>query len=185
MTTLQSNLLEKHTPTGREEAWRFTPLKRLGGLHDGSAKPVLRNSLAAKSALPAGVTFKSEEISALTETDDAIVNRVREFTKTGAVLSIAANTEISEPIFLNRSSGGTDQAEFSRVLIKAETIQRRPLSSRTQAILISLKILKFWWSQVPASHLSHSKSGVLRLFTQRVITPLSIEMQPLNRSLSQ
>ncbi|CAB5048981.1 unannotated protein [freshwater metagenome] len=25
------------TPTGREEAWRFTPLNRLGGLHDGSA----------------------------------------------------------------------------------------------------------------------------------------------------
>jgi Fe-S cluster assembly protein SufD len=118
MTTLQSNLLEKHTPTGREEAWRFTPLKRLGGLHDGSAKPVLRNSLAAKSALPTGVTLKFEEISALTETDDAIVNRVREFTKTGAVLAIAPNTELSEPIFLNRSSGGTEEAEFSRVLIK-------------------------------------------------------------------
>ena len=119
MTTLQSNLLEKHTPTGREEAWRFTPLKRLGGLHDGTAKPVLRNSLAAKSALPTGVTLKFEEISSLTETDDAIVNRVREFTKTGAVLTIAPNTELSEPIFLNRSSFGTDEAEFSRVLIKA------------------------------------------------------------------
>ena len=46
MSTLQSNLLEKHTPTGREEAWRFTPLKRLGGLHDGTAIPVERNSLA-------------------------------------------------------------------------------------------------------------------------------------------
>jgi len=119
MTTLQSNLLENHTPTGREEAWRFTPLKRLGGLHDGTAKPVLRNSLAAKSALPAGVTLKFEEFSSLTETDDAIVNRVREFTKTGALLAIAPNTELSEPIFLNRSSGGVVQAEFSRVLIKA------------------------------------------------------------------
>jgi Fe-S cluster assembly protein SufD len=119
MTTLQSNLLESHTPTGREEAWRFTPLKRLGGLHDGTAKPALRNSLAAKSALPTGVTLKFEEISSLTETDDAIVNRVREFTKTGAVLTIAPNTELSEPIFLNRASSGTDEAEFARVLIKA------------------------------------------------------------------
>ena len=119
MTTLQSNLLENHTPTGREEAWRFTPLKRLGGLHDGTAKPVLRNSLAAKSALPSGVSLNFEEISSLTETDDAIVNRVREFTKTGAVLAIAPNTELSEPIFLNRSSAGIDEAEFARVLIKA------------------------------------------------------------------
>ena len=39
MTTLQSNILENHTPTGREEAWRFTPLKRLGGMHDGTATP--------------------------------------------------------------------------------------------------------------------------------------------------
>ena len=26
-------------PTGREEAWRFTPLKRLKGLHDGTFVP--------------------------------------------------------------------------------------------------------------------------------------------------
>ena len=31
MSLLTTNYL---TPTGREEAWRFTPLKRLAGLHD-------------------------------------------------------------------------------------------------------------------------------------------------------
>ena len=119
MTTLQSNILENHTPTGREEAWRFTPLKRLGGMHDGTAQAVERNSLAAKGALPSGVTFTHQEIQAVTETDDAIVNRIREFTSKGAVLSIAANAEIAEPIFLNRTTFGTDTAEFSRVQIKA------------------------------------------------------------------
>ena len=34
MSVLTTNYL---TPTGREEAWRFTPLKRLRGLHDGAA----------------------------------------------------------------------------------------------------------------------------------------------------
>ena len=119
MTTLQSNILENHTPTGREEAWRFTPLKRLGGMHDGSAKPEARNSLAVNGALPAGATFTHQEIVAVTETDDAIVNRIREFTSQGAVLTIAPNAEITEPIFLNRTSFGTDSAEFGRVLIKA------------------------------------------------------------------
>ena len=117
MTTLQSNLLENHTPTGREEAWRFTPLKRLAGLHDGTATPVARKSLAAKGSLPAGVTFTFGEISAVTTTDDAIVNRVRAFTSEGATLSIAANTEVAEPIFLGRSTGALDTAEFSRVRI--------------------------------------------------------------------
>jgi Fe-S cluster assembly protein SufD len=72
-----------------------------------------------KGALPRGATFTHQEIEAVTHTDDAIVNRIREFTSKGAILAIAANAEISEPIFLNRTSFGTDFAEFSRVLIKA------------------------------------------------------------------
>ena len=101
MTTLQSNLLESHTPTGREEAWRFTPLKRLGGMHDGTAKIDSRNSLTIKGALPKGATFAVEEIEALTESDDAIVKRIRAHTSSGSVLSIANGAEIVEPIFLN------------------------------------------------------------------------------------
>jgi Fe-S cluster assembly protein SufD len=75
--------------------------------------------LAVKGALVNGVTFSHEEIDAVTETDDAIVNRVRQFTSKGAVLAIAANTEVAQPIFLNRAAFGTDTAEFSRVVIKA------------------------------------------------------------------
>jgi Fe-S cluster assembly protein SufD len=33
------DLADHPVPTGREEAWRFTPLRRLRGLHDGSAQP--------------------------------------------------------------------------------------------------------------------------------------------------
>ena len=118
MTTLQSNILEKHTPTGREEAWRFTPLKRLGGMHDGTATPVLHNSLIAKSELPTGVTLSHTTIKSITETDDAIVNRIREFTDQGTLLEISADTEVSSPIFLGRAQGFLDKAEFARVLIK-------------------------------------------------------------------
>jgi Fe-S cluster assembly protein SufD len=118
MTTLQSNILEKHTPTGREEAWRFTPLKRLGGMHDGTATPVLHNSLISKSELPAGVTFSHTKIDAITETDDAIVNRIREFTDQGTLLDISADTEVATPIFLGRAQGVLDKAEFARVLIR-------------------------------------------------------------------
>jgi Fe-S cluster assembly protein SufD len=88
-------------------------------MHDGSATAVERNSLAVKGSLPTGVTFSHQEIEAVTQTDDVIVNRVRQFTTKGAVLSIAPNAEIAAPIMLNRTSFGTDSAEFSRVLIKA------------------------------------------------------------------
>ena len=115
MTALQSNLLENHTPTGREEAWRFTPLKRLGGMHDGTAAIDSRSSLFVKGELPQGVSFTSGEIIALTESDDAIINRIRAHTSIGTTLQIAPNTELVEPIFLGRSAFGIDSAEFSRV----------------------------------------------------------------------
>jgi Fe-S cluster assembly protein SufD len=45
------------------------------------------------------------------------MNRVREFSSDVAVLKIAANSELSEPIHLNRESFDLSSAEYSRVLI--------------------------------------------------------------------
>jgi Fe-S cluster assembly protein SufD len=118
MSVLTTNYL---TPTGREEAWRFTPLKRLRGLHDGAAIQSDRESLITKGALPAGVTFTRENLEPLSASDDVIIERVRGAVSTVAHLAIAANTEISEPIFLGRSAGALDTAEFSRVRISLGT----------------------------------------------------------------
>lgn len=119
MTTLTTNYL---TPTGREEAWRFTPLKRLGGLHDGSAKIENRDSLSY-NGLAVGVTFERtsrELVPALTDSDDVIVSRIRESAQEVAILTIAADAQVVEPIFLTRCCGGVDAAELSRVQIRAE-----------------------------------------------------------------
>jgi Fe-S cluster assembly protein SufD len=114
MSLLTSNYL---VPTGREEAWRFTPLKRLRGLHDGQAVVGHRSSLVAQSALPMGVTFIRENLEPLASSDDVIIERIRGLSGEVAHLSIAANTELSEPIFLGRSNGALDTAELSRVRI--------------------------------------------------------------------
>ena len=114
MSLLTSNYL---VPTGREEAWRFTPLKRLRGLHDGQAVVGDRSSLVAQSALPMGVTFIRENLEPLAHSDDVIIERIRGLSGEVAHLSIAANTELSDPIFLGRSNGALDTAELSRVRI--------------------------------------------------------------------
>ena len=117
MSVLTSNILVPHA---REEAWRFTPLNRLKGLHDGSAAIATHRSLSLKSASVPGVTFERvsrELLPSLSTTDDAIMNRVREFSSDVAVLKIAANSELSEPIHLNRESFDLSSAEYSRVLI--------------------------------------------------------------------
>jgi Fe-S cluster assembly protein SufD len=118
MSVLTTNYL---TPTGREEAWRFTPLKRLRGLHDGTAVQSDRESLITKGALPFGVTFTRENLEPLSASDDVIIERVRGAASSVAHLAIAANTELTEPIFLGRSTGGIDTAEFSRVRISLGT----------------------------------------------------------------
>jgi Fe-S cluster assembly protein SufD len=121
MTTLTTNYL---TPTGREEAWRFTPLKRLGGLHDGTALLSDRHSLSLKSAPVNGVSFgliSSAEVNPISESDDVIVARIRDNAKEVSVLTISANTEVAEPILLGRNQGTLDSAEFSRVLIRLES----------------------------------------------------------------
>lgn len=114
MSLLTTNYL---TPTGREEAWRFTPLKRLRGLHDGQAVIGERSSLVTKGALPQGVTFTRENLEPLASSDDVIIERIRGLSGGVAHLSIAPNTELAEPIFLGRSNGALDTAELSRVRI--------------------------------------------------------------------
>lgn len=118
MSVFTTNYL---TPTGREEAWRFTPLKRLRGLHDGAAVQSERSSLIAKGALPVGATFIRENLEPLASSDDVIIERVRGAVTSVAHLSITANTEIPEPIFLARAAGALDTAEFSRVRISLGT----------------------------------------------------------------
>jgi len=108
------------TPTGREEAWRFTPLSRLSGLHDASVELSDRISLSARD-LPTGARLEiksSSEVPPVSTTDDLVIDRVREVAQQVLVLTIDKNSEIAEPIFLQRKSEGQG-AEVSRVQIQA------------------------------------------------------------------
>src|SRR4051794_41809920 len=51
------DLADHPVPTGREEIWRFTPLKRLRGPHD--AAPPDGGGISAAAAAPDGVTVQA------------------------------------------------------------------------------------------------------------------------------
>ncbi|MFC1435108.1 Fe-S cluster assembly protein SufD [Streptacidiphilus sp. N1-3] len=89
-------------PTGREENWRFTPLNRLRGLHDGSAKPDA-DAVKVDVSAPAGVV-----VEVVDRTDPRVgragkpVDRVAaqafsSFEKAGLV-SVPRDTVLTEPI---------------------------------------------------------------------------------------
>ena len=48
------DLADHPMPTGREETWRFTPLKRLRGILDGEASEA---SLTWETRMPEGITM--------------------------------------------------------------------------------------------------------------------------------
>ncbi len=50
------DIADHAVPTGREEIWRFTPLKRLRGLHDDA--PLDGDGVGADAEAPAGVTVE-------------------------------------------------------------------------------------------------------------------------------
>lgn len=124
MSALQSNLLELHTPNGREEAWRFTPLKRLAGMHDGSATAIELDSLQPVADLPQGVSFNLVDAEALSRTDDIIINRIRAFTGNVRQLRITKDQEIDQPIILSRALVQAATVEFARVQIILEPHSR-------------------------------------------------------------
>lgn len=115
MTALQTNYL---TPTGREEAWRFTPLKRLGGLHEMQTSVAGRISLFGDSRTGFSIkTLAADQLQPISQSNDVVVLRVRETVKEVTHLQIDKEAVIAEPITLKRKTGS--DKEFSRTVISA------------------------------------------------------------------
>ena len=117
MSALPTNYL---APTGREEAWRFTPLKRPAGLHDPAVSVVDRISIDLNGATQPGFSISRVNASQLpprSATDDAVIQRVRDSVAEVTHLSIDKEAIIDSPIILKRSASGN--GEFSRTVITA------------------------------------------------------------------
>ena len=121
MSALTTNYLAPHsTPNGREEAWRFTPLKRLAGLHDLATLIPGAVTFELKNPATGGVDFQNlpnSELPPAFSSTDLITNRVRSTVTEVSKLSIAKDQEIAEPIFLSRKVSG--KPELSRLVIEA------------------------------------------------------------------
>ena len=117
---LNTNII--HTPTGREEAWRFTPLAKLRGLHDGSAKIGAEHSLVSRS-LPAGVTFERVKSDVhTTDSDDVIVQRV---VGSDSIVKVTIDGELTEPVILGRQA--IKDAEYSRIQVLVKKFAKATL----------------------------------------------------------
>ncbi|CAB4539916.1 MAG: Fe-S cluster assembly protein SufD [Actinobacteria bacterium] len=115
MSTLTTNYL---APTGREEAWRFTPLARVGGLLEPATE--ISGVASIRISNPqSDVNFSivgAKELPAISQSDDLATLRAREVISEVTHIEIKANAQLSEPLILERS-GLTGKPQASRTLI--------------------------------------------------------------------
>lgn len=102
--------------TGREEDWRFTPLARMRGMHDGTAS--VTGVLDLEVILPDGVTVETIGPdhalvgTAFVPADKAAALAMRDF-KEGQLVRVAG--ELTEPVVL--SFTGTGQVSYGHVVV--------------------------------------------------------------------
>ncbi|GAB3231460.1 Fe-S cluster assembly protein SufD [Glycomyces halotolerans] len=125
----KSQLLRSFDPadfpalTGREEEWRFTPIKRLAGLDDVDTVAAVKPVDYAPRDLPAGV--KAETVD---KTDPRLGSVLEPFDRTSAVawagsekalvVTVDPEAEIAEPVWIDVTGGGLDGASWAHTFIE-------------------------------------------------------------------
>lgn len=108
-------------PTGREEAWRFTPLKRLRGLNDLSGKAggeLSRKFDVAPEFVVETVAKSDPRVAPLSTTSDFVAASAIEYAQEVAFLSLPANKVASKPSFVTIDGAGFDGTTYARTVIE-------------------------------------------------------------------
>jgi len=124
MTTIADSQVELAAPTGREEAWRFTPLRQLRGIHDHLDAPTQAN---IATQIADGVRFDVVDTATCAPTSgptDWASSLARAATNQSAVVTIPREFESSEPTVLTISGSGVEVTTVGHIVIKAEAFSK-------------------------------------------------------------
>ncbi|MDX6373139.1 MAG: Fe-S cluster assembly protein SufD [Nocardioidaceae bacterium] len=109
-------------PTGREEIWRFTPLKRLRGLHDDA--PLTGEDFDFKVEAPEGVTAEQVPVADSERglsgyvPNDRVSARAWQATPYVFTVDVPAGAEIVDPVFVTITGHGGSEAIARQLLVK-------------------------------------------------------------------
>ncbi|MBF4162027.1 Fe-S cluster assembly protein SufD [Nocardioides acrostichi] len=114
------DLADHPAPTGREEVWRFTPLKRLRGLLDGEPSDAC---LEWDTTLPEGVTLSTvtaEEARALGELgpNERPAALAASLSGGAALLDVPAELECDEPVVIRLSGNTVEDLVWGQLLYR-------------------------------------------------------------------
>jgi Fe-S cluster assembly protein SufD len=107
-------------PTGREETWRFTPMKRMRTLLDGSPSDA---HLTWTTDLPDGVELTSADagdplLKALPEPADRLAALARQRSGGAAVIRVKSEAQLDRPVTLGLAGTGSDDVVWGQLVIE-------------------------------------------------------------------
>ncbi|GLZ36987.1 Fe-S cluster assembly protein SufD [Actinokineospora sp. NBRC 105648] len=109
-------------PSGREEIWRFTPMKRLAGLHTGAAAT---GSVSVVVDAPAEVTAESvprtdPRLGAGGVPADRVAAQAYSSFTEATVLTVAAEVRSPAPVLVTVTGPGAGKVAYGHLQIRAE-----------------------------------------------------------------
>jgi Fe-S cluster assembly protein SufD len=118
------DLADHAVPTGREEVWRFTPLKRLKGLHDGkfAGDGKLVVDVDAGSDVRVETVDRTDERlgSVYTPGDRVSAQAWQSFTQ-ATVVTVPSEAVPADPVVVSvRGEAGTDEASFGHLFVDVQ-----------------------------------------------------------------
>ncbi|WP_188193897.1 Fe-S cluster assembly protein SufD [Nonomuraea sp. SYSU D8015] len=126
------DLADFEVPTGREEAWRFTPLSRLKGLHNGKAEP--HGKVGAVAFAPEGVRVETvgrddERIGKAYVPADRVSAQAYAAFEEALVVTVPKEAVPDESVSIKVKGQGGDGAAYGHTVIVVE-----PLAQATVVI---------------------------------------------------
>ncbi|MUL78307.1 Fe-S cluster assembly protein SufD [Mycolicibacterium sp. CBMA 226] len=118
-TSFDVNAFE--VPGGRDELWRFTPLKRLHGLHDGSAEAT--GAVRIEVSERAGVTVETvgrddERLGQGGVPADRVAAQAYSSFRTATVVSVGRDVQVAEPIEIAISGPGAGKTAYGHLQLR-------------------------------------------------------------------
>lgn len=112
-------------PGGRDELWRFTPLKRLRGLHDGSAPA----SGGAKISVAAqqGVSFETvrrgdERLGHGGVPADRVAAQAFSSFNSATIVTVARNTQVGSPVEIVVTGPGAGATAYGHLQVRVDEL---------------------------------------------------------------
>jgi Fe-S cluster assembly protein SufD len=107
-------------PTGREETWRFTPMKRMRALLDGATSDA---HLSWTTDLPEGVELTSVEaddplLKGLPEPADRLAALARRHSEGATVVRVPAEAQLDRPVTLALAGTGSDDVVWGQLVVE-------------------------------------------------------------------